>query len=70
MSNVEDLEQVAGLVLQFLESKSFFSAERALQAELALAREACEHDSGAMKVRDGAHQNPLTQCGRSRACFY
>lgn len=31
------LEHVTGLVLQFLESKSFFSAERALRAELAVA---------------------------------
>ena len=49
-----ELEQVTTIVLQYLESKSFFGAERALRAELALALEACEHDANAMKVCRGA----------------
>jgi hypothetical protein len=42
MANAEDLERVTSLVLQFLESKAFFNAERALRAELALALQSYE----------------------------
>ena len=56
MANVEQLEQVTSLVLQFLESKSFFNAERALRAELALALEACEQDEEAMKASGACAQ--------------
>ena len=45
----EDLERVTSLVLQFLESKAFFGAERALRTELALALEACERDPSALQ---------------------
>ena len=45
-----DTEHLATLVLGFLESKSFFGAERALRVELALAIEACEKDEHALKV--------------------
>ena len=47
----QQLEELTTLVLQYLESKSFFGAERALRAELALALDACEEDEHALKVR-------------------
>ena len=46
----DELERVSSLVLQFLESKSFFGAERALRVELALALEACQKDEDALQV--------------------
>lgn len=50
MVGTHDLERVTSLVLQFLESKSFFGAERALRTELALVLQACESDATALQV--------------------
>ena len=49
------LEELMELVLQFLESKSFFSTERALRTELALALEEQKQDKNAVQVRAKRH---------------
>lgn len=46
----QELEDVTTLVLQYLESKSFFGAERALRAELALSLQEAEDDRAGFEV--------------------